>query len=109
MQQCGTASSVRLMAACGLAPAVKVACTCCRKQEFGPMSSKFVAYNSSKAALNMQSAVLANRWASSHSKTGMRCACHLSSSPQTFELAKQSPGQFTPTNTAPAGSPASPA
>eukprot|EP00891_Asterochloris_glomerata_P004408 jgi/Astpho2/4408/Aster-00026 len=31
-----------------------------RKQEFGPMSSRFVAYNSSKAALNMQSAVLAN-------------------------------------------------
>ena len=48
------------------------------------MSSKFVAYNSSKAALNMQSAVLANRWASSQSKTGMRFAGHLSSLPQRF-------------------------
>ena len=49
------------------------------------MSSKFVAYNSSKAALNMQSAVLANRWATSHSKTGIQSACHVSSSPQRFD------------------------
>ena len=53
------------------------------------MSSKFVAYNSSKAALNMQSAVLANRWAFSQSKTGMSFACHLCSLPQIFELANQ--------------------
>ena len=29
------------------------------------MSDKFVAYNASKSALNMQTAVLANRWAAS--------------------------------------------
>ena len=45
----------------GLVPDVKAVCTCCRKQEYGVMASKFVAYNSSKAALNMQTAVLANR------------------------------------------------
>ena len=50
------------------------------------MSSKFVAYNSSKAALNMQSAVLANRCASSHIKTGMQFACHLSSLPRGLNL-----------------------
>ena len=50
------------------------------------MSSKFVAYNSSKEALNMQSAVLANSCASSHSKTGMRFACHLSSLPRGLNL-----------------------
>ena len=33
----------------------------CRKQEFGLMSSRYEAYTSSKAALNMQTAVLANR------------------------------------------------
>ncbi len=44
-----------------MVPDVKAVCTCCRKQEYGVMASKFVAYNSSKAALNMQTAVLANR------------------------------------------------
>ena len=42
------------------------------------MSRRYEAYTSSKAALNMQTAVLANRLASSHSKTDMCCACHLS-------------------------------
>ena len=70
------------------------------------MSSKFVAYNSSKSALNMQSAVLANRWASSQSKTGMPFACHLSSSPQSFNLPSKCLAGPVPPNTMPATPPA---